>query len=106
MWNFPIQPRDLIREGLLQFSNFSDVLEGNGRMESFRDLCLTGKFFTSLKKCELKRGLVQEVWTLQRATKVSHSICCRFVLHVFFWLKDAVRMLVSVPCGCSANGLL
>jgi len=35
--HFPVQPRDLIREGLLQFSNFSDVLEGNGRMESFRD---------------------------------------------------------------------
>lgn len=86
--HFPVQPRDLIREGLLQFSNFSDVLEGNGRMESFRD------FSQAWKNVSWNEVWVQEVWTLQRATKVSHSICCRFVLHVSFGSK------MQCECWC------
>ena len=104
--HFPVQPRDLIREGLLQFSNFSDVLEGNGRMESFRDLCLSGKFFTSLKKCELKRGLGPRSLDITKGHKSFTLNLLQICFACVFWLKDAVRMLVSVPCGCSANGLL
>ena len=56
LWNFPIQPRDLIREGLFHVPTFLMFWKGmEGRKVS--EICVFQVIFHKLGYCELKQGL-------------------------------------------------